>query len=59
MGNRPELTFDIIHAIAWDAANRSMREAGRNIWNVDDYNAAVEEFNRLASFAGLIPQEAA
>jgi hypothetical protein len=24
-----------------------MRQAGRSVWNEDDYSAAVEEFNRL------------
>ena len=56
---RPKLTYNLIHAAAWDAGNRSMRDAGRDIWSVDDYNAAVDEFNRLMRLAGLVPQEAA
>ncbi len=30
-----------------DAANRSMRAAGRKAWNEDDANLAAREFNRL------------
>lgn len=56
---RPKLTYNTIHALAWDAGNRSMREASRDIWSEDDYNAAVEVFNRLMAVAGLVPQEAA
>ena len=56
---RIELTFNAIHALAWDAANRSIRKAGRSKWSAEDYNNAVDEFNRLAKLAGLVPQEAA
>jgi hypothetical protein len=45
--NPPRLTRDVAWAAAHDAGNRSMRHAGRTSWNEDDYNAAVEEFNRL------------
>ena len=55
---KPELTYNIIHAITWDAGNRSMRQAGRDKWSVDDYNAAADEFNRLMALAGLVPQTA-
>lgn len=41
------MTYDLAMAAAWDAANRSMRKAGRKVWSVDDYNAAVDEFYRL------------
>jgi hypothetical protein len=44
---KQEITYEIAHAASVDAGNRSMRAAGRKIWNVDDYNASVAEFNRL------------
>jgi len=31
----------LARAIGWDAGNRSMRAAGREKWNEDDYNAGV------------------
>jgi len=42
-----KLTKETARAAATDAGNRSMRKAGRTIWNEDDYNAAVDEFDRL------------
>jgi len=33
-----ELTKPILHAIGWDAGNRSMQEAGRKVWNKSDGN---------------------
>jgi len=44
---RVTLTRQLARAAAQDAGNRSMRKAGRNAWNADDYDAAVAEFNRL------------
>lgn len=41
------LTRDIAYAAATDAGNRSMWAGGRRKWNVDDYNTAVDEFERL------------
>ena len=41
------MTYALAHAASMDAANRSMRKAGRTVWNVDDYNAHVREFDRL------------
>jgi hypothetical protein len=41
------LTYEVVHAAATDAANRHMRAAGRSTWTVDDYNAALAEFERL------------
>jgi hypothetical protein len=41
------MTRKLAWAIATDAGNASMRAAGRANWNDDDYNAAVEVFNRL------------
>ena len=42
-----QITRDIARAAAWDAANRQMRKAERNVWNEDDYILACEEFARL------------
>lgn len=39
--------YDLAMSAFKDAANRSMRRGGRKVWNVDDYNAGVAEFNRL------------
>ncbi len=44
---RIELTRELAVAAGWDAANRSMRAAGRKIWTEDDADIAAEEFNRL------------
>jgi hypothetical protein len=44
---KPQMTYLIAHAAAADAADRSMRAAGRKAWSEDDYNAAVAEFERL------------
>lgn len=41
------MTREIANAASKDAADRSMRTAGRTHWNEDDYNVAVDEFNRL------------
>lgn len=40
--------YRMIHSAAWDAGNRSMRKASRKHWNEDDYEACVNEFQRLA-----------
>jgi hypothetical protein len=42
-----KLTEDLARAAAQDAGNRSMRAGGRTKWNHEDFNVAVEEFNRL------------
>ncbi len=42
-----EMTRDIASAASMDAANRAMRKAGRVAWNADDYEVAVETFNKL------------
>ena len=42
-----ELTYDLAMAAGRDAANRSMRAAGRSCWNEDDYNVAARELQRL------------
>jgi len=41
------LTREIAHAAATDAGDRSMRAGKRSVWNLEDYLAAVEEFERL------------
>jgi DNA modification methylase len=42
------LTPQLIHAIGWDAGNRSMTQAGRKAWSVKDWNAAAAEALRLS-----------
>lgn len=44
---KAEITYEIAQAASYDAANRNMKAAGRGKWNVEDYQAAAEEFNRL------------
>jgi hypothetical protein len=41
------LTRSFAYSAGMDAANRSMRAAGRTAWNDDDANLACSEFNRL------------
>ena len=41
------LTEALARAIAWDAADASMRAAGRTIWNQEDYNVCARTFDRL------------
>lgn len=41
------MTYAIAMAASRDAGDRSMRAAGRQWWNEDDYNAACDEFARL------------
>ena len=40
MSTRPRLTREIIHAVAQDAGNRSMRRAGRTAWSDEDWHEA-------------------
>ena len=42
-----KLTATIAYATAQDAGTRSMRAAGRQKWNEDDFNAATAELARL------------
>jgi len=46
----PQLTLELCRAAAQDAGNRHMRTHGRTVWDASDYNAAVEEFDRLISY---------
>jgi hypothetical protein len=42
-----KLTREIAYSPGMDAANRSMRSAGRKAWNEDHASIAAKEFNRL------------
>lgn len=44
---KPPLTRALAWAASTDAGNASMRAGGRTAWSDDDYNAAVETFDRL------------
>ncbi|WP_298827508.1 hypothetical protein [uncultured Piscinibacter sp.] len=37
----------LVHRVGWDAGDRSCRDAGRTKWAQEDYDAAVEQMNRL------------
>ena len=41
------LTRKLAWAAATDAGNRSMRHAGRTVWDEEDFNVAAAEFDRL------------
>ena len=41
------ITREIARAAAMDTGDHSMRQAGRTVWNREDYNAMIGEFNRL------------
>jgi len=41
------LTREIAYAAGWDVSNRSMQKAGRNKWNMDDWNEAAKIINKL------------
>lgn len=40
MSKRIQMTRQIAYAAGFTAGNRSMRAAGRTVWNEDDFNAA-------------------
>ena len=42
-----DMAYRLAFAAAEDAANRSMRKAGRKAWNEDDWNVGVATFDRL------------
>jgi hypothetical protein len=46
-GGGVDWAFEIARAAGWDAGNRSMRAAGRQVWNEDDKLAAWAEMERL------------
>lgn len=39
----------IAHVSGWDEGNRSMRNSGRTVWSIEDYNAAVKKFNDISN----------
>lgn len=41
---KPVMSYDLAMAIFKDTANRSMRKAGRKVWDEEDYNAGVDAF---------------
>ena len=45
-----KIKFDrqMLYAVTVDEGNRHMRAHGRKKWNLDDRNAAVKEWHRLA-----------
>ena len=45
---RPALTYENAHTAGWDAGNRSMRAAGRSVWNEDDWCTACAAMSRLS-----------
>ena len=52
------LTPHLAYCSGTDAANRQMRKAGREAWNEDDYNLAVETQARLTRHLGAQPEYA-
>lgn len=52
------MTYSLAMAAGQDAANRSMRKAGRKAWNRADANIAAETTARVSYFAGIIPADA-
>ena len=44
---RIKMDYHLAMAAAHDAATRRMRKAGRETWNVSDWNAYVKAFSRL------------
>jgi hypothetical protein len=44
---RLTMTLELARAAGQDAANASMRDAGRTSWSEEDYNVAVATMNRL------------
>lgn len=42
-----EMTDRIARAAGWDAGNRHAQTHGRAVWTEDDYQAAIDEYNRL------------
>jgi len=50
------MTYPLAMAAGRDAGNRSMRRAGRNQWDEDDWNAAAETFERLRGKENGLPE---
>lgn len=38
----------VAYSVGLDAGNRSMRRAGRDRWNHEDWNAAVQAFRKVS-----------
>lgn len=57
MRHPPVMTYETAMAISWDAAERSKREAGRKLWNADDYARSVNAFRKCVSL--MAPSERA
>ena len=55
--SKPEITYSLAMAAGRDAGNRSMREGGRSVWAVKDWNVACETFARL--WPGMTTQDSA
>lgn len=45
------MTYEIAMAAGWDAANRNMQKAGRNVWAREDVNVAAAEVERVYPIA--------
>jgi hypothetical protein len=43
----------IARAAGRDAGNKSMHEAGRLVWGPEDFDAAADEYERLARAGGF------
>ena len=41
------MTYELAHACGKDAANASMRAAGRTVWSQEDYNECCRVSNML------------
>lgn len=56
MSMKKPITYNIAHAAGADAATARMRGEGRTKWNTEDYQLAVDTFNRLYPdpFAGEV-----
>lgn len=47
MKSRLKMTEELVRAAAWDAANASMRKAGRSKWSREDQSVYCQTFDRL------------
>lgn len=44
---KPRLTYNLCMAAGQDAGNKNMREHGRRVWSIEDWNTASEISNEL------------
>lgn len=58
-GDKPmiTMTYKLAMAVGEDAGNRNMRKHGRTAWNIDDWNASVEAFNKAYPLGNLTNKE--